>query len=251
MFLTALPETTNGTFGYIQGIASRLRDEVLNRITAAYTGKVFVLTRDEVLEHNEDTLEHLEIVAILHGLGERKREHGVIRADQVKHLRKGSEVLLLNIDPYDPKYYELLRRVASEEIVCFPNPFLKALEGEMSTLPTHRITGKQKERFLGAIRPGTQLKDTTVFERHRVIDAIYTHGGLESDILYFSVPGERTPVPTIRHSVHSFSALYHICKKHNFPDLTMREIPIGRNNSRFVDDNGGRMTVHRFLATMN
>lgn len=251
MFLTALPETVQGTFGYIQGIANRLRDIVIDKIAATYTGKVHILTRDEVLDRNEDTLEHLEILAILRGLGERKREREVIRADQVRHLRNGNEVLLLNINPYDPKYHELLRRVANDEIVCFPNPFLKALEGEMTTLPTHHIAGKQKEHFLGAIRPGTQLKDTAVFERHRAIDAIYAHGGLESEVLYFTVPGERTPIPTIRHSVHSFSALYNICKKQGFPDLTMREIPIGRENSQFVDGNGGRMAVHRFLATVN
>ena len=251
MFLTALPETAQGAFGHIQSVVSRLRDVVVDKVTATYTGRVFILTRDEVFDHDEDTLEHLEVTSILRSLGTQARAREVIRADHVKHLRKGSEVLLLNINPYDPKYRELLRRVANDEITCFPNPFLKALEGEMTTLPTRHIAGKQKERFMEAIRPGTQLKDTTVFERHRAIDGIYAHGGLESDVLYFTVPGERTPVPTIRHSVHSFSALYHICKKQGFPDLTMREIPIGRDNAQFVDGNGGRMAVHRFLATVN
>lgn len=247
MFLTQLTSSGNTVFSAIQEVAHALSSRILTHLNTLLPHQVYVLTRDEVCMHKEDSLELLEIKA----LGDYLSSHGhsvrVIASSDIPHISNGSHVLMMNVPIYDGRYHALLHRVAHDEIVCMPDPFLKAFEKQMTQLYRRTISGKQLELFLEAIKPGRVVSATALFERHKDIEAIYRIGGFKDDVLYFDVPGERTVVPTIKHSVHSFYALYNVCKKHNFPPLSGSDIPINRSNATLLGSDGGRIAAYRFL----
>ncbi|HYW08703.1 MAG TPA: hypothetical protein VE913_17205, partial [Longimicrobium sp.] len=64
---------------------------------------------------------------------------------------------------------------------------------------------------------------------------------------HVEVPGERTLVPTLRHSVHSFTSLYNTCKRNGFPDLHIREVPMNRDNALIHSDTGPHVSALRFF----
>lgn len=249
MFLCELPSEGYAVLPRVQETVQKLRDRTTELLAALPPEPVYLLTRPAVLQRQEDTLEHLEIQALKKIACRAGVELVVATTCQAACIPAGSRVLLLNVDPAAPDCEVLLGRAARGEIVCAPDPFLKLLSRDLTTLRRVAVRGKQLERFLNAIRPGGQMSAASYHALHRGIERIYHHGKHEGDILHVEVPGERTPVPTLRHSVHSFTTLYNSCKRNGFPDLHIREVPVGRGNTPLSSDSGPHLCAFRFYFT--
>lgn len=248
LFLTELDSRGHTILPQVQGIVQRLRSRT-TRLFAGIPSPAFLLTRPEVLHSMEDTLEHLEIQALLKMASEVHLDLRVGTACDVPSLPKGAQVLLLNVDPLRPEWEALLMRIARGEIRSSPDPYLKLLASELTTQRKQHVSGVQLERFLSAIRPGAQMGPKSYHAMHGGIERIYRHGRYSSDILHVEVPGERSAVPTLRHSVHSFMSLYNTCRRNGFPDLTIREVPINRENAVIEGDMGPHVCAFRFYFT--
>lgn len=246
LFLTQLPSDGYAILPRVQRIVHDLRERAMEQL-ATLRSPTYLLTRPAVLECREDTLEQLEILA----LGQMAREVcldlRVGTPADVARLPAGAQVLLLNVDPASPECAALLERTARGEIACTPDPFLKLLSPELTTLRRVAVRGKPLERFLQTIRAGGQMTAKSYHAFHRGIERIYHHGGHTADILHVEVPGERTPTPTLRHSVHSFTSLYNTCSRNGFPDLWIRDVPVGRENAIVHSDTGPHLSALRFF----
>lgn len=248
LFLTEVDSRGHTILPQVQRIVQELRART-TELFANISGPAYLLTRPEVLNSMEDTLEHLEIQALLKMAREADLDLRVGTATDVPTLPRGARVLLLNVDPVRPEWEALLMRTARGEIRCSPDPFLKLLAPELTTQRRQPVRGAQLERFLNAIRPGAQMGPKSYHAMHGGIERIYRYGGYSSDILHVEVPGEKSAAPTLRHSVHSFMSLYNTCKRKGFPDLTIREVPINRENAVIESDTGPHVCAFRFYFT--
>jgi hypothetical protein len=246
LFLTQLCPQGYAILPQVQRIVRDLRERAMEQL-ATLSSPVYLLTRPAVLECGEDTLEQLEIVALREMARELCLDLCVGTPADVSRLPAGAQVLLLNVDPSLPECEALLERTARGEISCTPDPFLKLLSPELTTLRRVPVRGKQLERFLQTIRAGGQMNAKSYHAFHHGIERIYRHGGHTTDILHVEVPGERTPAPTLRHSVHSFTSLYNTCSRNGFPELWIREVPVGRENAIVRSDTGAHVAAFRFF----
>lgn len=248
LFLTEVDAQGHTILPQVQKIVQELRAHT-TELFGKVPGPAYLLTRPEVLNSMEDTLEHLEIQALQKMAREADLDLRVGTASDVPNLPSGAQVLLLNVDPLRPEWAALLMRTARGEIRCSPDPFLKLLAPELTTQRRQRVKGTQLERFLNAIRPGAQMGPKSYHAMHGGIERIYRYGGYASDILHVEVPGEKSAAPTLRHSVHSFMSLYNTCKRNGFPDLTIREVPINWDNAVIESDSGPHISAFRFYFT--
>lgn len=246
LFLTQLSPDGYDILPRVQRIVGDLRARTMEML-ATLPSPTYLLTRPAVLESCEDTLEQLEIRALRRMAREVCLDLRVGTPADVAGLPAGAQVLLLNVDLGSPASEALLRRTARGEIACTPDPFLKLLSPELTTLRRVPVRGKQLERFLRTIRAGGQMNAKSYHAFHRGIDQIYHHGGHTADVLHVEVPGERTPSPTLRHSVHSFTSLYNTCSRNGFPDLWIRDVPVNRQNAIVHGDTGPHVAAFRFF----
>jgi hypothetical protein len=248
IFLTELDSVGHTILPQVQETVQRLRDRT-TELLATLSSPTYLVTRPEVLETREDTLEQLEIQAFQKMAAVAGIDLRVATPADVAGLPAGAQLLLLNVDLAAPASEPLLARVARGEVACTPDPFLKLMGPELTTMRRTPVAGNQLQRLMDAIRPGRQMNPSSCHEMHRGIERIYRHGKYESDILHVEVPGEGTPVPTLRHSVHSFTSLYNTCNRNGFPDLVIREVPINRGNAIVHGDHGPHVSAFRFYFT--
>ncbi|MDB4952377.1 MAG: hypothetical protein JWM27_5026 [Gemmatimonadetes bacterium] len=246
LFLTQLSPDGYAILPQVQRIVRDLRERAMEQL-ATLASPVYLLTRPAVLECQEDTLEQLEILALRGMAREVGHELCVGTSADVSKLPAGAQVLLLNVDPSLPECEALLQRTARGEISCTPDPFLKLLSPELTTLRRVAVRGKQLERFLQTIRAGGQMNAKSYHAFHAGIERIYRHGRHTTDILHVEVPGERTPTPTLRHSVHSFTSLYNTCSRRGFPELWIRDVPMHRENAIVHSETGPHLAAFRFF----
>ena len=230
----------------VQAIVKQLRARTAE-ILAGLPSPAWLLTRPSVLHGREDTLEHLEIQAMRRLAEEHGLDLRVATPADAGTLPKGAQVLLLNVDVAAPESEALLRRVAAGELHCSPDPFLKLLAPELTTLRRVPVRGKQLERLLRIIRPGGQMNEKSYHAMHLGIERIYHHGRHTGDVMHVEVPGEATPVPTLRHSVHSFTSLYNTLRRRGFPELAIRDVPVTRENAIVHSDTGPHLAAFRFF----
>jgi hypothetical protein len=246
LFLGQLSPDGYAILPQVQRIVRDLRERTMEQL-ATLRSPTYLLTRPAVLECREDTLEQLEILALRRMAREVCLDLRVGTPADVSRLPAGAQVLLLNVDPASPECEALLERTARGEISCTPDPFLKLLSPELTTLRRVAVRGKPLERLLQTIRAGGQMNAKSYHAFHRGIERIYHHGGHTADILHVEVPGERTPTPTLRHSVHSFTSLYNTCSRNGFPDLWIRDVPVNRENAIVHSDTGPHLAAFRFF----
>lgn len=246
LFLTQLSPDGYEILPQVQRIVRDLRQRTMDQL-ATLPSPTYLLTRPAVLQGGEDTLEQLEILALRQMAREVCLDLHVGTPADVAQMPAGAQVLLLNVDLASPECEALLRRTARGEIACTPDPFLKLLSPELTTLRRVPVRGKQLERFLQTIRGGGAMNAKSYHAFHAGIDRIYRYGEHTTDILHVEVPGERTPTPTLRHSVHSFTSLYNTCSRNGFPELYIREVPVNRENAIIHSDTGPHLAAFRFF----
>ncbi|CAA9358960.1 MAG: hypothetical protein AVDCRST_MAG68-4246 [uncultured Gemmatimonadetes bacterium] len=245
LFLTELPSEDHVILPQVQEVVGGLRART-QELLATLPSPTWLLTRESVVRDGNDTLEHLEIQALRKMAAEAGLDLRVTTPSQVDGLPAGAQILLLNVDPAAPDCEPLLRRTSRGEIACTPDPFFKLFYGELTTERRIAVRGKELELFMEAIRPGRSMTPGGLHAIHQGIERVYKHAKFTADILHVEVPGERTLVPTLRHSVHSFTSLYARCARHGFPDLFVREVPIDRGSSFLHGEWGPHLCALRF-----
>ncbi|MEX2007332.1 MAG: hypothetical protein WD992_01025 [Candidatus Levyibacteriota bacterium] len=251
MFMTEVqPFSPNETLGILKDINGKIKEEVLDIIAGAVAKDVLVVTRSEVLTDDQDTLERLEIKTIQKGLVERGKAVTVSSLDNVLDMPNGSSILLLNVPTDNQNYENLLFRVARGELKCYPDPFIKLLEKEATTFPRKSIKGQILTKFLQIIAPSALDKKEGVFAKYQAIQKALRLGGVDLDIVYFSV--NEIIVPTFRYDVKSFSEVQKAVENERrrgkqVDSITAIPTPFKPEDALIYGADGPRLAVFRFM----
>lgn len=254
MFLTQIGTSSrNGTLEEIQDINRKIREEVLDKSAEAVGDEVVLVTRDEVLDNCEDTLEQLELRAFGQGLQERGKAISVTSLKSIDGIPVGSSVILFNIGTENGAFEHLLQRVVKGEIQCFPDPFIKLFEKEATTYPRKKIEGLVLDKFLDIIKPSALDKPEGVYAKYSAIRNALRLGAINDDIVYFSVAGNNgNYIPTFRHDVKGFGEVYKAFENvrrqgGDTRGITAIPVPFKPEDAVIEGRDGPRLAVFRFM----
>ncbi|MEK7186181.1 MAG: hypothetical protein AAB675_02355 [Patescibacteria group bacterium] len=253
MFLTEIEKSNpNETLRSIQDISNKIKEVVLNTIADQTNGDVIIITRDEVLQNCEDTLEILEVQAIKRGLLSRDKSISVSSLGNIAELPNGCSIVLLNVSPEANGYESLLSRVAIGEIQCYPDPFIKLFEKEATTFERKKIDEPILSKFLNIIEPQTMDKREGVYAKYLAIQNAMKQGGIDSDIVYFAINDSDNYIPTFRYDIRSFFEVYKAVenerrKEKRITSLTAIPLPFQSSDAIMEGNDGPRLAVFRFM----
>lgn len=254
LFLTKVQmKGENQTLQALQNMNTAIADEVLDVVAQDVDITAFLMTREAVLENDEDTLERLEIEAIGQGLQERGKDVIVTSLRQVDALPQGSTIVLLNISAEGEDYERLLSRVALGELRCYPDPFIKLYEKEATTFKRLTLSGERMDAFLQAATPSHLNKPIRVHRKYTEIQDSLQQAGVDSDIIYFSTSATNGVfVPTFRYDVKSFSEIVKTVEfarqqGKQVDSITAIPVPFKREDAIMYGKDGPRLAVCRFM----
>ncbi len=254
LFLTQFEAKGNRPLEQVIQTNKRLSIEIEKVLLESFPeNHITLMTRDEVLSQSSDTLEVLEIQAlclILKNIGKTVEMSSLSRAS---NLKKGTQILLLNVSTDAPEYEALVTRVVREDLVCFPDPLLKAHEDKSSTMRRIELTGKKLEKFLDLIKP-KDINSSNAENLHSAIFKYLDLAEISEDIIYVSFDGINTPLPVFRYSLHSFFQIYNALEKavqtkRRIDCLYFSPVPFKRDTAVFQGADGPRLSAFRFMFT--
>lgn len=250
MFLTEVTTPLkNPTLQAVKDINAKIRNQVLDAITTSSPAHITILTRPEVLENQEDTLEQLEITAIEKGLAQREVDVSINSLSAIDSFPNGSSLLLLNVSPETEGFTRLLERVSAGELFCNPDPFLKLFEQDATTFDKKTVSQAMFSKFMNIIAPQHMDKKEGVLTKFNAIQKMLLAGGVDSDIVYFHVNG--VAIPTFRYDVKSFFEVHKAITKAQArdiePEVTITPIPFRPEDAIMIGADGPRLSVFRFM----
>ncbi len=257
MFLTEIKKSIpNQTLQEIQDINSKIKEVVLNKIADQTDGGIILITRDEVLQNCEDTLERLEIQAITRGLLTRGKSISVSSLGNIADLPNGCSIVLLNVSPEANGYELLLSRVANGEIQCYPDPFIKLFEKEATTFERKTIDEPILSKFLRIIEPQAMDKKEGVYAKYLAIQNAMRQGDIDADVVYFAINDSDNYISTFRYDVRSFFEVYKAVEKERRKDrkitsLIAIPLPFQPSDAVMEGNDGPRLAVFRFMFVRN
>lgn len=254
-FLTALDPRGNPEIERVGAINRRLVDEAATSIvdTAKERDGITIVTRDEVVEQKEDTLELLEIQALTQALTERGLRVEIASLSEAIRDPNSDLLLLLNLRQETSAYRELIEQVAHGDKVCYPDPFVQLCSPDATDLRRIVVEGLHLRKFIEAVRPiKGGFNQQNAHHRMRTIENILTRAGIAEDIIYFDIPGEYAPVPTFRYSPHSFAQVYNAVNRqsregNNVDRIVAKPIPFDRTDQRLMGEDGPRLAAFRTM----
>jgi len=225
----------------VSPLCDRVSTEIAERIK---TETLFIVTRDEVLQRQEDLLERAELETLAHNLEQLGKKVVPVCISDVASLKEGSTVLLLNLDYSIPAAFDLFKRHSAGELLCFPNPFFQKACQHWTGLSETTVPDRHRDRFLQIIGSHSD-KDEGIRRTMAEVENILCRNGIASDILHVDI-GETVPV--FRHSLHSWQQLYRRIGRYDRPPIRIRQVPLTINNSLITSDTGPRLHVFRFMC---
>ncbi|MEK7569703.1 MAG: hypothetical protein AAB500_02350 [Patescibacteria group bacterium] len=233
-----------------QGVVRQILDQVFGRVLGMVNSRVvYIITRDEVLQRNEDVLEIFEIRSISRKFCEAGIQVEVRSVSQAGEIPSGATCLLLNIAEHGSV---LLERYGRGELVCYPSPYLQLASRELTGLRESVVPRQFMSKFISLIdcSPKEHEDAETVVSK---INVILSKDGVVSELLHVEVDGETVPVHRRIH--HSWKQLVKRVHRHRGDKpledvaLKIRELPLTHRNSMVTSTTGPRLHVFRFTFT--
>lgn len=250
MFLTEVDSGQNESLSSIQDINLKIREEIIDAVINNTSGELVLLTRDEVVEDLEDTLEQMEIASFGKALVEKGRRSTVAAIRDAVNLPYGSEIILFNVSPQSPFFETLLQRVAKGELNCYPDPFIKLFEREATSFRRLRTEGVPLEKFIATITPSSMDKPEGVLAKYKAIQRALGISGIEEDVIYFSTDPNNGYIPTFRYDSKVFfevkKALDKQRERGEKPLLITTPVPFKPEDALIFGNDGARLAFFRF-----
>lgn len=250
MFMTMLNRPSNGALQNVVNANLELKDR-LKQTCANFLQKeeIVLITRDDVLDYQADTLELLEIKALKGMLESIGKQVSVKRLSDYESLNKNQELLLLNVNTDNKDYGNFAEHIVKQDITCYADPLVYYFKDEASTLKTMEIPHEHLEHFLQLIKP----KDITTKNAENIynrLQYIMKHYNMNEDILYANISGYKMPVPVFKYSLHSFGQIYKAYEKMNNPQgkIKLSSVPVNEDNAIFYSKDAPRLAAYRFMC---
>lgn len=251
-FLTQIENNGNVPLSDVQRINSRLRteiDEVLN--SSLSKSDVTLVTRDEVLEKQSDSLELLEIRALTDSLRKLGKNVLVIPLSSYESIEPRAQVLLLNVSIEDKHFSDFVERIIHEDVTCYPDPLLRTFQERATTLRRIEMSGKKLDKFLELIKPKDIVANNAEYLQSELLKYLEI-ANIKEDILYVSFEGLRTSIPVFKYSIHSFFQIYNAIEKQlslgkKVESISFSPVPFEKETAVFQGKDGPRLSAFRFM----
>ncbi len=251
-FLTEIERAKNRPLEQVAQIVEKLKAQVGVAIEKHIaTDHITIIVKDESLESSTDMLEVNETKSLTSMLEKIGFKVTVLGISQYDAITDDTSVIVLNPDIESGGYAAFTEKVVRADISTFPDPLLKVFEHEATTLPTFQVAGRHLDKLLNLIRPKKIDKDNAP-RIHEELFRMLELGKVPSDtdILYAFVPGQKTPVPLFRYSLHSFAQLSNAVERSrkagiDVSSIYLRAVPFNRDAAVFGDDKGKRLAAFR------
>lgn len=245
LFLTKIEGgARSSVFAKVREINSQMGNAVIQKICEVLKASTIgIVTRDEVLESDEDVLEMNEIEMLKELLLRQGISSDIYGARA--HLPGGTPLLLLNIDYGHPESRALLERHCRGDLNCYPNPFFQIAAAQSTSIRTVELNGKPLEKFL-ELSGANPKNDHARRDIHRRIERFL--GDDPSDIIHTDIGFEIVPV--MRSSLHSFRQIGNRIQKSGkkVEKILLRHLPANGSNLKITSDTGPRLHTYRFMA---
>ncbi len=252
LFLTTLDPAGNPALARVYEatipLARVVVDVVEREIRHMGKDSVYIITRDEVLENNEDVLEQREIGAFASMLGERGIRVVPTTVGRAASLGTDEIALLLNVETDTPEYTALLiRHMTGNGPAIYPDPFLRHAISEVTGYK-RAVLSQNHVDALRAIVQGVELKGSSdgVFRAVLALDAYLRRLGIEEDVFHLHTSSQKTPVACYRYDVRGMQiALGYIAAGDS---VVVRNVPISPDRAVLFRSGRPTYTVFRFMA---
>jgi hypothetical protein len=251
-FLNSISIHNSTVLPKIQGIVSSLEELVYKRIQEIITEKkVYLVTRDEVINDNQDLLEQGDLDRFSQGLQNLGFSTETVALSQINEIPQGSQVLLFNIN-YRMKSSDLLvKRHLSGEIRCFPNPIFQQCAQGYFGGDSVTVLGENKEKFLKLIQPKSRIDANSILPTLSQIHKFLETDSQSTSLIYHLLADNGEIIPILANSIHSFTQLYtRLVKVGHQSPLVFRKIPFESNTSIIKTNEGSVFHCFRFMFTV-
>lgn len=244
LFLTTLEPFGNRALFEVKRRVKPLEEAVLQAIAATVadcnTQAVTLITRPEVLENLEDTLEIREIAALKDGLTARGLDVSVLSVNRIHEL--SGTGILLNVNPHDASFDQLLRfRLDNPDVPIFPDPFLLCARELMSSYKSFSVPRTDLADLQTIVQGGES------FTQLLALDHYLTKRGYLGDVFHIFISSQQTPVACFRFDIRGFQIALNAI--HDGDEVRIRSIPINPQRAiLFSTDKRPIYSVFRFMA---
>lgn len=251
MFMTMLNRPTNQPLQKVIdanfGLKDRLKKTAQNFLEK---DEIVLVTRDEVLDYNSDTLELLEIKALKNMLESIGKQVKITGLGGYANINRQHEVLLLNVNNGDKNFGRFAEHMIKNDIACYADPLAYYFKDKATTLKTMQIPGKNMEQFLQLIKP-KDINQKNAENLYNRLQYIMKRFDMNEDILYANVSGYKMPIPVFKYSMHSFGQIYKAYEKRNDKKagISLSAVPLNRDNAVFYGKGQPRLSAFRFMCT--
>lgn len=260
LFLADLPSYGNEALVGIQEIVLSLKEKVVDgfeqtiRKVIKEKGEVpiYVVTRPEVIEQDEDVLENRELQEIQSALLERGYTSEIISAAAAAQLDSNSLLFLFNLDPTSENFKALLKAYLSDskrKLTMVPDPFLRMVEDEVTEYKRAELSKTQIENFAALVKE-VEIFDRSerVYTQLMAVDYFFRQLGIDEDVFHFCHPVFPTPVPAYRYDVRGLHIVSKMLSDEGIKTVEIRSIPISPKKGVLKDADGGTLyATFRFM----
>lgn len=253
-FLTGIDPEGNGT---VSKAAETVRPHLEN--TASLIVKAALrhgsrvinfITRQEVLENMEDTLEIKELEALMSAVEGTGHEVRTISLSMALNLPKDELGLLMNVDTKSQDFNNLLiKRLTDESTPIYPDPFL-AITANAMTDHTQIQVGNEQLQYLGEVFSALEKSSGSGrdYVMATALNQIFRNMGLPEtdDVFHMYIPNQPTPIPFYRYDSRGLQIALNYAK--GAESVVIRSIPIKADNSVLHDASGKPVySVFRYM----
>ena len=227
----------------VEGLGHHVRDAIHRAIPESM---ITILTRDEVLDNEEDLLEIGEIEELQRLCAPLGKTLRVRRVSDVDDIPQDEPVLLLNLDYSSPTTGRLLARAQEGSMRCFPDPRFQRLCQMTTGLHETSLPETYRRSFLelAGANPKNDLAHREVLIR---LNEHLEAAGHTTPILYVQAGGELIPV--LRQNLHSWRQMKNRIERHDGPvPFRFRRVPATPESLLLTSSTGPRLHVYRFLC---
>lgn len=254
LFLSALDSKGNQALKNVQDTVIPLKEAVvrslvknLERVCAK---KVYLITRKEVLEHHEDTLEHLEIQVLSGELRRHDFEIKVIPLEEAGNLGAQEAGLLLNINTKGEAFLRLLQhRLQDDRTPIFPDPYLLLAVNRMTQYERRNLKENQLECFhaiVGELEPDSLPKKQ--FTQLSALNDFLNVLGFSGDVFHIYISSQAAPIACFRYDIRGFQIAAKAIQ--NGDKVEIRSVPISPKQSVLFDNQDRPVyCVFRYMVT--
>lgn len=252
-FLTQVDSLGIPEFESVKSISSELETEVMRKLVDEFqiSGKsrMVLVTRTEVLENQEDTLEILEIQAISDNLRGQNIQVDETDISKISSLKKDDFLILLNINTQTPEFKQLMQKSVAGELLCYPDPFVLYFKDMAHTYPEIKLTSEQISTLRAIVEP-IDDKPIGVLRQHLALKGFLRELSFDKgDIFYLLQSDTEKTVPMFKYDLRSFSLAIKYLGEESA--LKLRMLDFKPEDAVVTSERGSHLAAFRFMFVRN